>query len=132
MAVSGGCLCGQVRYHLEEIPSRAVNCHCSMCRKHSGAAFLTYFVVPNGSLQMEGTAPVEFQSSAEAVRTHCGACGSPLTFIFNSDLGHIWITLGSLDYSNILQPQENWFVNDKVAWVTIDHSLASYTEGPPD
>lgn len=103
-----------------------------MCRKHSGAAFLTYFAVPNGSLQMEGTAPVEFRSSAEAIRTHCGTCGSPLTFIFNSDPCHIWIALGSLDDPNILQPQENWFVNDKVAWVTIDHSLAGYAEGPPD
>ena len=35
----GGCLCGAVRYRAIAAPIRAVICHCSMCRKHSGAPF---------------------------------------------------------------------------------------------
>jgi hypothetical protein len=38
--VTGGCLCGAVRFEVE-LPFRRANaCHCSRCRRHSGSAFL--------------------------------------------------------------------------------------------
>lgn len=42
MEWTGGCLCGAVRYRTTAEPIRAVNCHCGMCRRMSGAAFLTH------------------------------------------------------------------------------------------
>jgi hypothetical protein len=35
----GSCLCGGVRYEISGALSKALNCHCSMCRKAHGAAF---------------------------------------------------------------------------------------------
>uniref|UniRef100_UPI002699C063 GFA family protein n=2 Tax=Bradyrhizobium oligotrophicum TaxID=44255 RepID=UPI002699C063 len=37
--IHGSCLCGRVKYRINGALSRALNCHCSMCRKAQGAAF---------------------------------------------------------------------------------------------
>ena len=131
MAISGGCLCGRLRYRLKEVPAMAVNCHCSMCRKHSGAAFLSYAVVPNADLRLEGEGLVAFRSSPEALRSNCGTCGCPLTFTFDADPDHTWITIGSFDNPSLIAPAENWFVQDKVDWVMIDPALRNFPGGPP-
>ena len=39
--MTGSCLCGKVRYEAEGELTAMHNCHCSRCRKHSGAAFVT-------------------------------------------------------------------------------------------
>ena len=39
--VTGGCLCGAVRFEVDGPFLRAGHCHCSRCRKHSGAAVCT-------------------------------------------------------------------------------------------
>ena len=48
MEWTGGCLCGAVRYRATVDPIRVVNCHCGMCRRASGAAFLTHVHFPIG------------------------------------------------------------------------------------
>ena len=40
-AVGGSCLCGGVRFEVTLPFTRAIHCHCSRCRKHSGAFGLT-------------------------------------------------------------------------------------------
>lgn len=126
----GGCLCGRIRYRLADRPTLVANCHCSMCRKHSGAAFLTYAAIDSAAFALESGEPTRYRSSADAIRTHCGACGSPLTFEFESEPGRIWVTAGSLDEPDALPPAENWFVADKVAWVEVDEKLKNW-HGPP-
>jgi len=49
----GGCLCGAVRYRAIAAPIRAVICHCSMCRKHSGAPVLAFVHFPIDFLHLD-------------------------------------------------------------------------------
>lgn len=37
-SVSGGCLCGGVRFELTEPPAAAGYCHCTRCQRHTGSA----------------------------------------------------------------------------------------------
>jgi hypothetical protein len=126
----GGCLCGACRYQVTTEPRVSANCHCSMCRRHSGAAFLTYFAVPRSAFVMQQGEPAAYRSSADAVRTHCGTCGSPLTFVFDADPGSVWVTVGTLDDPSAVRPSENWFVRDKVTWVTLDQHLKAWSAAP--
>jgi hypothetical protein len=41
MAVTGSCPCGGIRYEIVGKIDPVLNCHCSMCRKLTGAAFRT-------------------------------------------------------------------------------------------
>jgi hypothetical protein len=119
----GGCLCGSVRYQTKGKSSKVANCHCTLCRRHSGAAYLTYAAYPRDRVQFVTGNPIDYRSSAHAVRGHCAVCGSPLTFVFDSDAETIWLTAGSLDDPNAIEPTEQWYVGDKLNWVELDHRL---------
>lgn len=129
-ALSGGCLCGRIRYRLNAWPKVIANCHCSMCRRHSGAAFLTYVAIDSTAFILESGELTGYRSSDEAVRSHCAGCGSPLTFVFQSDPSRVWVTAGSLDNPSLLPPTENWFVDDKIEWVTLDYGLRNWSGAP--
>ena len=126
----GGCLCGAIRYSISAEPKVSVNCHCSMCRRHSGAAFLSYLAVDRGAFRIEQGELVDYRSSADAVRSHCGSCGSPLTFVFDAEPESVWVTIGTLDDPDAIAPIENWFVNEKVEWTKLDARLKSWPGAP--
>src|SRR5262245_18585152 len=44
--VTGGCLCGAVRYESKEPPTEGYYCHCTMCRKHYGGLFAAAVRIP--------------------------------------------------------------------------------------
>ena len=44
--ITGGCLCGRIRYSGEAEPLRMVACHCKACQRYTGSAFLTVPSVP--------------------------------------------------------------------------------------
>lgn len=129
---SGGCLCGDVRYSVAGSALRVANCHCSMCRRHSGAPFLSYAAFPAEAVRFAANQPRDYRSSSEAVRGHCARCGSPLTFHFDSQPELLWLTIGSLDQPTQVAPGEDWYVNDRLAWVQLDPSLRQWPAGPED
>ena len=54
--LGGGCLCGAVRYEVEDSFRYALNCHCSQCRRATGAAFKPFAGIEIGKLRvMRGT-----------------------------------------------------------------------------
>lgn len=127
--MEGGCLCGAVRYQIAAAPLLVANCHCSMCRRQSGAAYLTYAAFPRNSVVFSLN-PKIYRSSTEAERGHCGNCGSPLTFIFDAEPGTIWIATGSLDQPDLLPPREDWYAADKLSWVKLADGVRQWP-GPP-
>src|SRR6187551_1629262 len=52
--ISGGCLCGAVRYECNAEPFGTAICHCTHCQKVSGSAFSVNVVVPAPSLTWLG------------------------------------------------------------------------------
>ena len=59
--LTGGCLCGAVRYECSAKPLLAGNCHCRDCQRSSGSAFVAVMVVPASSLRIDG--PVKYYDS---------------------------------------------------------------------
>jgi hypothetical protein len=47
----GTCLCGDVAFEMTGPIEPLVHCHCSMCRKHHGAAFASFVSVPEASFR---------------------------------------------------------------------------------
>jgi len=46
--LSGGCLCGAVRYELQSAPFDCGWCHCRTCQLNSGAPAMVFATVPEG------------------------------------------------------------------------------------
>ncbi|WP_306114308.1 MULTISPECIES: GFA family protein [unclassified Roseovarius] len=77
-AMTGGCLCGAVRYTLHQKPKQIDVCHCGMCRKFSGGIELGVDVDPD-KIDWQGEENIEIYASSEwAERSFCRICGSGL------------------------------------------------------
>jgi hypothetical protein len=127
-ALLGGCLCGSVRYEITASLKQAEHCHCSMCRKASGAAFSTNSIVPTDSLRVTAGANLvsEYESSPKRRRCFCSNCGSPL-FIRRTDMPEITVvTLGTVDGDPHTLPERHVFVASKAPWYEITDELAQF------
>jgi len=129
--IKGGCLCGGVRYHVTGPFLRAGHCHCSRCRKHSGAAVCTQGRVRQSDFHLESGSDLirVYRPDEGAVKAFCSVCGSSL-------FGGTWptgdevsIRLGSVDGDPGIRPQHHTFVASKAAWDEITDDLPRY-DGP--
>jgi hypothetical protein len=121
--LTGGCLCGAVRYEIAGAPGRILHCHCSMCRKAAGAVMLTFVSCGADQLIYTKGAPATHRSSEIASRGFCGDCGSPLTFAFDAHPERISVTAGTLDDPNAVAPSLHVHDADRIGWLHIDDGL---------
>lgn len=126
--VTGGCLCGAVRYEIRGPFLRAGHCHCSRCRRHSGTAMSTQGRVRREDFRLiHGLESVcNYRVEGHASKAFCEVCGSSL---FGGDWpdGHeVSIRLGSLDDDPPVAPQFHTFVEAKASWDEIRDDLPQY------
>src|SRR3989454_12650432 len=88
-AYEGSCQCGRVRYKVEGPLSNMSNCHCTDCRKNSGAAFVTYVEAPKRAFgYVKGADLIQtYQAESGTKRAFCRQCGSTLScFVVRDEL----------------------------------------------
>ncbi len=61
--ISGGCLCGAVRFRVTAKPVAAYYCHCTMCQKNSGGPFMPSATVPIEAFAFTKGEPKVYESS---------------------------------------------------------------------
>jgi len=122
--VSGGCLCGAVRFAVRLPSLGCVHCHCSMCRRNHGAGYVTWFAVPLDRLALTrgADALVRYASSEHGSRSFCGRCGSSLFCDNTSHPDRVDVALGAMDGPIDREPQLHIHFGSRAAWVAIgDH-----------
>src|SRR5262245_47784548 len=79
-SVSGSCLCGEVQLRVPMRTLACVHCHCTMCQRNHGAAYVTWVAVARANLEITAGAErlVTYKSSPHGTRSFCGSCGSSL------------------------------------------------------
>ena len=120
MIWTGGCLCGDVRYRAEADPVRVVMCHCSICRRVSGAPMLCFVHFPVGAFTWTSGGPTRYRSSANAERGFCPRCGSTLTMHEPVIADRVQVTLGSLDHPETVRPDDHVWTGEQLPWLRID------------
>ena len=130
MIVTGGCLCGGVRYEYRGEVGSAGYCHCADCRRVSGSAFGISVRVEAAGFRITSGTPRSFtkqgDSGRSVARYFCPDCGSPL---FTAPPLHpdiYFIKAGSLDDPTRVKPDRQAWTRSRVAWATIDPDLTSY------
>jgi len=128
----GSCLCGAVRYEIDGPINMMLNCHCSMCRKQSGASFVTFVAAPlDGYRVLEGEASIgHYESSPGHRRNFCTHCGSMLPEAMPA-MGMIVAAAGNLEGDLGLKPQMHIFAGSKAPWYTITDELPRHDTYPP-
>lgn len=131
MEWTGGCLCGAVRYRADSDPIRAVNCHCGICRRMSGAAFLTFVHFPIESFAWVKGEPTRYRSSVDAERGFCVRCGSTLTMHESVLPDRVQVTLGSLDNPHAVRPHDHVWTESQIAWLQVEDKLPRFARSSP-
>ena len=125
MEWTGGCLCGAVRYRVTGAALRGTICHCGICRRASGAAFLVWAILESNQHAWTKGEPASFQSSPRVLRKFCRACGSPLSFQFDDAVSDriIGVTVGSLDRPEDFPPTRHNWTSSQLPWISLADGL---------
>lgn len=131
--LDGSCLCGAVTYRVKAPFLRFAHCHCSRCRKATGAGYATnLYVLPDRFEWTSGkdaTVRYDLPSARSFSTTFCRHCGSPLPHRTRSGL-EIVIPAGSLDQPPDMAPQARIFWASGVSWSCVDDGVPKFDELP--
>ena len=119
---SGRCLCGEVQF-TAKLPSKWVaHCHCTMCQRSSGSAFVTWVGLDSDQCRIEDPRNhlAWYQSSDQGERGFCSRCGSTLFFRSQRWAGELHVTLANFVGPVDRPPQAHVFWDTHVAWVKLD------------
>jgi hypothetical protein len=122
----GGCLCGSIRYRSTAAPMRGVICHCSMCRRHSGAPVLAFVHFPATAFTWIGGEPTRFRSSQDAERGFCAKCGSTLSMHEPVIADRVQIVVGSLDEPDRVRIDDHVWTEDSISWFEVSDELPRF------
>ena len=131
--IAGSCLCGGIRYEIDGKIGPALNCHCSMCRKVTGAAFRSRVAVPTKHFRWIAGEDLltRYESSPGTIRSFCRVCGSTLVSFFDDNPNTLGLAMGTLDEDPGLRPAFHVFVGSKAHWFEITDDLPQYDALPP-
>jgi hypothetical protein len=118
----GSCLCGAVRFEVENELKPPDACHCSQCRKQSGH-FWASTNVPREKLSIRGADNLTwFQSSEKVRRGFCSTCGA---FLFWEPIGRssVAVGMGAFDAPTDTQLIMHIYVADKGDYYDIADGL---------
>ena len=128
----GSCLCGVVRFEIDEFLPQMAHCHCSMCRKFHGASYATIASVSRSKFRwVEGEDALKgYTAENGTTRTFCKHCGSSLTFSSPRASDEVVeIALGTVDGDVAVEPDAHIFVGSGANWTVLNDGLPRYEEG---
>jgi hypothetical protein len=131
--ITGGCLCGKVRYTFSAHPIFSGNCHCRDCQKSSGSAYTPALFVPENAVNVSGQVQY-FTINADSGRTvsrgFCPNCGSQLFSQLELLPDMLGIRAGSLDNPDEYKPSMDIFTASAACWDVMNPDLSKYSHAP--
>jgi hypothetical protein len=118
--ITGGCLCGAVRYTTTAEPLMSAVCHCRDCQRFTGSAFGALIAVPKEALTFTGTMKTFISpggSGKPVLRHFCPECGSSIAEETGSAPGAVVLNVGTLDNPKSIVPVLEVFADDALPWV---------------
>ena len=112
----GGCQCGAVRFEVSNTPKFISCCHCTSCRKATGAAFSTWVGFNASDFSWLGREPSYYESSTGVKRSFCTACGTPLTYQGEKWAGEIHALIGIFDQPEQFSPESEYAKEEALPW----------------
>lgn len=128
MRLTGGCLCGALRYAFEGEPGAAGWCHCRMCQRSSGTSAQAYVLLPAAGFRYVAGEPAVYASSEHGERRFCPVCGSQVEFRDARDAARISLNSGTLDDPSLVPPDRHIWTSSELPWFAAAGSLPRFPE----
>jgi hypothetical protein len=132
--LTGGCLCGGVRFEIDAPLGAAGYCHCTRCRRRTGTAASVQARIDGSSLHIiAGEELVRaYRPPGGFEKLFCAECGSSLFARNPSDPSQMSVRLGAFDGDPGVRPSWRQFVAYAAPWEAIpDDGLPRFDEGKP-
>ena len=128
----GGCLCGHVRFRVSAPPVEPVgNCHCRLCQKASGAAYVTWAIFKETDVTWTAAPPKWHRSTDFAERGFCPHCGSTVS-IHDFTYQTMDLAVALFDNPNAFAPEDDIWRESRINWVALDPALPHYQRAGPE
>jgi hypothetical protein len=134
-SITGGCLCGKIRYTVSQPLQNIIACHCTHCQKASGAGASHNAVVPLSAVSFASGAPKLYEDIAQSgnilKRFFCGDCGSPIYSQREKVPDMIVLKVGTLDDSADMKLIMNIWTGSARPWMPMDPATECHPGNRP-
>jgi hypothetical protein len=133
LPLTGGCLCGGVRFEVAAPPVKATYCHCRRCQRRTGTAASAQARVEPGAVRIVAGEELvrAYEPPDGFAKLFCSRCGGAL-FSRGRD-GEIWsVRMGAFDEDPGVRPSHRQWVSSAAPWEPIpDDGLPRYEGAAP-
>lgn len=130
MALTGGCMCGDVRYEIKEDPLFVHACHCSDCQRFSGSAFVILLGVAKADIEVKGELSTVTNPTPSGAGYDAKLCPNCATVIYNKyhfvDLPIVAVRGGTLDDPTLAPPSYHIFTQSKQPWLELPKNAKTF------
>ena len=132
--ITGGCLCGGVRYAIRGPVDEIQLCHCRSCRKAQGGPLASNLPVATRDFELHDEAGLlrDYESSPGKHRLFCSGCGSPIISRHDDRPEAVRVRAGTLDQDPGVRPTQQAYVADAAPWWPVDPELPAHAGPRPE
>ena len=113
----GGCLCGAIRYEIRGASSKPALCHCTSCRRSTGAPAVGWTTIRGADFSITAGEPALYRSSENVERSFCPNCGTHLTYGHQGEHGWVDVTICSMDDPEQMAPRDHVWASHRLSWM---------------
>ena len=130
-SLTGGCICGQVKYQIIDKPLFTQACHCKDCKVLTGSSYVVNSSILENTLIVEGevsSTELKAGSGASYKTYFCTKCGTYVYADYDSAVGRLTVRTKTLDNSEKFPPQVHIFTKDKDPWLNLPEDVICFKE----
>lgn len=125
--LSGGCLCGAVRYEVAGDPVWSAGCCCRDCARSTGTPFVVWVGFSPGNVTFTGDDTCICETSEGVLRGFCETCGTALTYgrsaEFDTDRPILYVAAATLDDPEAFPPTEVVWYAQRPSWFNLEPAV---------
>ena len=125
-SLTGGCICGQVKYQITDKPLFTQACHCKDCKVLTGSSYVVNSSILENTLIVEGevsSTELKAGSGASYKTYFCTKCGNYVYADYDSAVGRLTVRTKTLDNAEKFPPQVHIFTKDKDPWLNLPEDV---------
>lgn len=131
--LTGGCLCGAVRYRIEGEPLMTRVCWCRVCQYIGAGSATVNSLFHANALTLDGTL-ADYACVADSGnhmhRRYCEKCGTHVYAHTDERPQLVVVRVGTLDDRQAVTPAMTIWTDSAPGWAVIDHTLPSTPRQP--
>lgn len=131
----GGCICGDVRFTLQDDPVTVYACHCTDCQTETGSTCVIAVVVHSAAVAYTGATPEQHGVVLADGRPKGGArCPRCKGAVGGASRGEALMMLegGTFDDTSWLVPAGHIWTRSAQPWVLLPEDVLAFPEQPAD